>query len=263
MGISKAERTGQAGKGSWGHRNLSGAAMDYLFNTGEIGIRGKKGTQRVYDLIGNLLPDVLLQSPEPFPDDRAFVNWYVERRVGSVGLLWARNGGGWLGHYLSDKTLRTSVLAELAVEGRLKTISVEGVTEPFYIRSQDAGLLTNTLEMPNHGKTGARVLAPLDNLLWDRDMIARLFDFHYSWEVYVPAEKRKYGYYVLPVLYGDHFVARFETEPQRGKAPLTIKNWWWEKDFSGHDQAKAEILVGLRKFAGYLGTTLNVAPPPW
>ena len=150
----------------------------------------------------------------------------------------------------------------------------------------DAGLLSDNLEMPTEqdirernristgedpccgkslypGKTRVRVLAPLDNLLWDRDMIARLFDFHYSWEVYAPVEKRKYGYYVLPVLYGDRFAARFEPEPQRGDASLVIKNWWWEKDFSVHDQAKAEILVGLKKFAGYLGTTLNVTNLPW
>ena len=61
----------------------------------------------------------------------------------------------------------------------------------------------------------ARFIAPLDNLLWDRKMLEMLFGFSYRWEVYTPVAKRKFGYYVLPVLYNDRFVARFEAEPVR------------------------------------------------
>ncbi len=67
---------GRAGKGRWGHRNLSGATMDYLFNIGELGIFKKKNTQKIYDRIENLLPRELLDAPDPFANDHDFVKWY-------------------------------------------------------------------------------------------------------------------------------------------------------------------------------------------
>ncbi len=267
--LSTQLKMGEADVGNWGHRNLSGAAMDYLFNVGKIGISGKRGTQRIYDRIGNLLPESHLNAEEPFPDERSYVKWYTERRVGSIGLLWSRSGGGWLGHHLSNKSLRLSVLDELAEEGRLKTVSIEGITEPFYLRAKDVPLLeaVSAEADASSGTSGkkpvVRVLAPLDNLIWDRDMTERIFGLQYSWEVYLPVEKRKYGYYVLPVLYGDRFVARFEPEPQRGADPIRIRNWWWEKDFVADRQVKADIKAGLGTFAGYLGTRYDGRGLKW
>ncbi len=260
--LSTQMKMGEAGKGRWGHRNLSGAAMDYLFNTGEIGIQGKKGTQRIYDLIDNLLPEELLNFPEPFPDEHSFVRWYVARRIASVGLLWARNGGGWLGQHLSNKALRLSVLAELTDDGLLQRVFIDGITEPFHIRTEDVPML-NRITTEHEEKPVTRVLAPLDNLIWDRDMTRRIFGFEYTWEVYLPVDKRKYGYYVLPVLYGDRIVARFEPIPQRGNSPLTIRNWWWEKDITVNARLKDDMRSGLRRFAGYLGTEYDGGGFSW
>lgn len=74
----------------------------------------------------------------------------------------------------------------------------------------------------------AAVLAPLDNLIWDRELIRQLFGFHYRWEVYKPALEREYGYYVLPLLYNDRFIARFEPVMDKKSQTLNIMNWWWE-----------------------------------
>ncbi len=253
--LSTQLKMGKAGNINWGHRNLSGAAMDYLFNVGEIGIKGKRGTQRIYDLIEHLLPETLLHEVNPFVDEDAFVKWYVSRRIGSIGMLWARNGGGWLGHFLQNKARRSRVILALVSENLLQEIRVDGIPDPFYIRTGDLPILDaeNIVE----ATPSAHVLAPLDNLIWDRDMTMRLFDFQYSWEVYVPAEKRKYGYYVLPVLLGDHIVARFEPEPQRGDTPLTVKNWWWEKGLIPDARMKTAVHVGMKQFAGYLGTKFD------
>jgi uncharacterized protein YcaQ len=95
-------------------------------------------------------------------------------------------------------------------------------------------------------------LAPLDNLLWDRGLIEQLFNFQYSWEVYVPAEKRKYGYYVLPVLYGSELVARFEPEQQRGTEPLKIKHWWWEEGTAVSEDMKTAVEKSLERFCNYI-----------
>lgn len=245
---------GGGGKGSWGHRNLSSAAMDYMFNIGELGIYKKKNTQKVYDLIEKLLPQELLDYPDPFPSDRDFYKWYVKRRVGSMGLIWGRNGGGWLGHFLSDKALRTSILSELVEEGSLLTLSIEGIKETFYIRVEDYVILN---AVPAAKEKVMRFLAPLDNLLWDREMVEKLFGFKYTWEVYVPVEKRKYGYYVLPVLYGDQLVARFEPELQRRNEPLLIKNWWWEEGIVVSEEMKVSTNKSLERFCNYLEAPLS------
>jgi hypothetical protein len=99
----------------------------------------------------------------------------------------------------------------------------------------------------------AVVMAPLDNLLWDRRMLKELFDFDYRWEVYVPADKRRYGYYVLPVLYGDRFIARFEPGNDTKRSLLTIKNWWWESGTNPSDVMKADLVGCFRRFLEYLG----------
>lgn len=242
---------GEAGKGRWGHRNLSGAAMDYMFNIGELGILKKKNTQKIYDLIENLLPRELLDSPDPFVNDHDFFKWYFKRRIGSIGLLWGRNGGGWLGQFLSDKELRLSILAELVEEKSLQTLSIEGIGETFYMRQEDLKIFDSIHKEKGKEKI-MRFLAPLDNLLWDRDMIDKLFTFKYSWEVYVPIDKRKYGYYVLPVLYGDRLVARFEPEKQRSKNPLKIKNWWWEEGITVTKEMKSAVEKSLLMFCAYL-----------
>jgi uncharacterized protein YcaQ len=98
----------------------------------------------------------------------------------------------------------------------------------------------------------AALIAPLDNLLWDRKTINRLFDFSYMWEVYKPKEKREYGYYVLPVLYGDRFVARLDPSFDKKTRVLTIDNWWWEND-TQPDQALTDALSRcLGDFMDYL-----------
>lgn len=243
-------KLGEAGRGRWGHRNLAGAALDYLFNIGEVGIRGKRGSQKVYDLIEHLLPQELLNSPDPFADERDFQRWYVERRVGGVGLLWGRNGGGWLGQYLSDKPARTAILAELVEEGRLIAVSIAGIEEVFYLRGQDLAFLDAGDPLPGEA---ARLLAPLDNLLRDRELVERIFGFSYSWEVYLPTAKRKYGYYVLPVLHGDRLIARVELGQQRGSAPLCVRHWWWEAEAQPDSQLRAAVLAGLQRFAQFMG----------
>ena len=71
-------------------------------------------------------------------------------------------------------------------------------------------------------------LAPLDPMLWDRKLVEALWDYHYKWEIYTPVNQRKYGYYVLPILYGDKFVGRIEAAADRKAATLVVRNIWYE-----------------------------------
>ena len=84
-------------------------------------------------------------------------------------------------------------------------------------------------------------LGPLDSLLWDRKSLLQIFDFNYIWEVYKPAEQRKWGYYVLPIFYNDRFVARVDSRLEKGI--WMISHWWWESEIIPN----ADLLVALRK----------------
>jgi uncharacterized protein YcaQ len=107
---------------------------------------------------------------------------------------------------------------------------------------------------PNEKQPGVAFLAPLDPLCWDRDLLRRLFDFDYVWEVYVPEAKRRWGYYVLPILYGDRLVGRIEPRLNRRAGTLDIVGLWWEAGFDplqapGFVGALADALVAHRDFA--------------
>ena len=247
-------KLGACQKNRWGHRQISGAAFDYLLTAGELGVHSKKNAQKIYAPLTELLPAKILSAPDPFADDDEFLEWYVCRRIGSMGAYWARNGHGWLGHYLNDSELRRKALKSLEEKKVIVPFTVSGIDETFYLQRKDLAILNEQSRCDGE----ARILAPLDNMLWDRLLVKKVFDFEYTWEVYVPEAKRKYGYYVLPVLYRDSLIARFEPRRFEKGKPFAIKNWWWEASAgkSGskkNKEIKAAILKGLENFANYLG----------
>jgi hypothetical protein len=101
---------------------------------------------------------------------------------------------------------------------------------------------------------GVALLAPLDPLVWDRDLLRSLYDFDYVWEVYVPAARRRWGYYVLPILFGDRLVGRIEPRIDRRAGVLRVLDLWWETGFdpmtaTGFADALTDALEALARFA--------------
>ena len=94
-------------------------------------------------------------------------------------------------------------------------------------------------------------IAPLDPLLWDKPLLFALWDFRYTWEIYTPALKRKYGYYTLPVLYGENFAGRIEAIADHKKNILVVKGLWWETDIRQTDAIKDSLQQTLQKFAEF------------
>jgi uncharacterized protein YcaQ len=243
---SKDISIGESRQSRWGHRKLSSAALDYLYVIGELCVSNKIGTQKIYDFAKNVIP-FHANMKEDFQNEDEFLCWYVKRRIGSVGLLWDKSGGAWQGHFLSDKKKREKALKQLLEQGELSCIYVENIKAPFYFLKEDK----HYFDLKNNDKQ-VRFLAPLDNLLWDREMISKLFAFDYRWEVYTPAVKRRYGYYVLPVLYGNQLIARFEPLKAKKNTLFQIKNWWWEPDVRISNDLLASIDIAFRDFCQFL-----------
>lgn len=92
-------------------------------------------------------------------------------------------------------------------------------------------------------------IAPLDPLLWDKSLIQALWDFKYSWEIYTPAIKRKYGYYTLPILFGDHFIGHIEAIPDRKEGILHVKGLWWEPNIRQTKKLENTLMQTLKRFS--------------
>ena len=185
-------------------------ALDILFYRGDIVVHHRVSTRRYFDLAERVLPAKLVKANQGQASQEEYLDWHVYRRFAGPGLLQDKQiaafGGclGWRGGKLREAMRR------LAADGRLTPVRVDGLPrKPFYVRTSDLDALEAAAK-PVRSKPRAAFIAPLDHLLWDQGIPELLFDFHYRWEVYVTESKRKYGYYVLPVLYGERFVARMD-----------------------------------------------------
>lgn len=229
-------------------------ALDILLYGGETVVHHRVGTRRYFELSERVLPPKLMNARNPRVSPDEYLEWHVFRRAGGLGLVHARAsaafGGtiGWRGGRIR------AAMSRLAETGRLVPVAIEELPrQRFFVRRNDLPALEAAAKA-YRGKQGAALIAPLDNLMWDINLIAMLFDFRYAWEVYKPAQTRTYGYYVLPVLYGDRFVARMDPVFDRAGSVFTIKNWWWEKGAGKGDEAVAAALGAcLGAFTDYLG----------
>ena len=237
--------------GHWEKESLAArSVLEQLYTDGTLLIHHKTGSRKYYDLAEKYLPADLLNAPNPFPDEESLTDWRVQRRIGAVGMLWNRNSTAWLGISMTTEQ-RTAAFARLEKSGSIVPLQVEGIRFPMYLLSEDLPLLESVTAGQADTKARLEFLAPLDPMLWDRKLIEAVWDYQYSWEIYTPAVKRKYGYYVLPIVYGDRFVGRIEPKADRKTNTLTVQNVWLEpgvrktKPLSGKIDKAAQRLARL------------------
>lgn len=237
------------------------AVLEILFATGELGINHRVNTRRYFNLVERLLSTELLSLPDPNPDELDYQDWHVLRRVGSLGLANPRASEHWLGIFQVKAPQRRAALDRLLSRGDLALAQVDDGTSPrLYLRAVDLPRMEQALS-ETFAQPQAAFIAPLDNLLWDRGLIRWLFDFDYTWEVYKPAHQRKYAHYVLPVLYGERFVARMEAIFERKTLTLILRNWWWEENLQPGEEMMSALADCLHLFADYLGALSIQAEP--
>jgi hypothetical protein len=233
----------------WAATREGRAVLEALFTCGVVGIARRDGNRRTYDLIERLFPEELLARRVSKEES---LRHRLLSRFRAVGLLGASLSGEL--SYGTDKAPgRAAALAGLVAEGTLVPAEVEGVRGLRYLLADERTLL-DAARAPIRAPE-VSFLAPLDPLLWDRRLLRSLFGFDYTWEVYTPESKRRYGHYVLPILFGDRLVGRIEPRLERSLGRLNIAGIWFEEGFSPLDErgfvpAFARALEAYRAFVG-------------
>lgn len=203
------------------------AVMEAMFVVGELGISRRDGSRRYYDLIDRLVPAALLAAHAGEADQ---MRHRLLSRHRGVGLM-AVGGPGELVLGTGKAPERARITAALVDEGTLVPVAVEGFREARHVLADELPILEATAA-PGAGASSVSFVAPLDPLMWDRRLVRGLFGFDYIWEVYIPEAKRRHGYYVLPLLYGDRLVGRIEPRLTRASHTLRIAGVWFEDGFS-------------------------------
>jgi uncharacterized protein YcaQ len=240
--------------GYWGaDMHIERFALERLLALGEILIHHRVGNRRYYDIPERLLPAELIQAPDPFASLEQYQDWHVLRRIGGGGI--ARHSGAefWLGMMMMKSGERWETLMRLASEGLVLPIAIEELPgQIFFVRTSDWERFKTEPEAEST-RPETVILGPLDNLVWDRELLRMLFDFNYTWEVYVPQHRRVYGPYTLPVLLGDAFIARFDPKFDRSTKTLLVKAWWWEKGYTYNEKIGSALNNGFSEFIRFLG----------
>jgi uncharacterized protein len=236
--------------------NSSRSVLEQMYSTGELIIHHKKGTRKYYDLAGKYIQPKLLNAPEPLEDELDHHKWRVLRRIGAVGLLWNRASDAWLNIWGLKAEQRNEVFRQLLHEARIVPVAVEQMKDILYCRAEDLPLMEAVLHNPEP-EWRCELIAPLDNFIWDRKLINELFGFDYTWEIYTPAIKRKFGYYVLPLLYGEGFIGRAEVIAERKAGTLVVKNVWYENGIKPTKTMRTALNDCFRRFAWFNGCETN------
>jgi uncharacterized protein YcaQ len=225
--------------------------MEALFVSGRLGIARREGSRRHYDLIERLVPPELLALHESEEDA---MRHRLLSRYRAVGLT-ATSGQAEVMYGTGNAADRRRRTDELVDEGVLLPVQVEGLKAVQYLLADEESILDATGGPAAGEPQGVAFVAPLDPLVWDRRKLRELWGFDYLWEVYTPVAKRRWGYYVLPILFGDRLVGRIEPRLERASPDLRILGIWFEKDFSpmeapGFVAALRDAIEAYRSFVG-------------
>ncbi len=223
-------------------RNIS-RMLDYLWISGKIMVAGRDGIQKRWDLAERVLP---AWTPRDRLLEREVVRRAAQKSLRALGVATPRHIQQ---HFTRGRYPDlTRVLADLEAEGRVKRLEIRDLPGPWYLHADDELLMT---QLPADWQPRITLLSPFDNLICDRARTRQLFDFDYTMEIYVPAAKRKYGYYVLPILHGDRLIGRVDPAMDRERGALKVNAVYAEPDAPRNvGRAVAGAIEDLAAFLG-------------
>jgi uncharacterized protein len=226
-------------KGPWWDRSETKWVAEALFAAGVLTTATRVGFARHYDLAENVLPPEVLTRRV---DDREAVRELTERAATALGIGTEADIRDYF--RLSTQQVRPA-LAELVAAGELEKVTVRGWTGPAYLRTGQS--------VPRRDR-GTALLCPFDPLIFFRPRVQRLFGFHYRIEIYTPAPKRRYGYYVWPLLFDGRLVGRADLKADRARNALHVVGAFVEPD-----QPRASVAAALACELGSMASWLGLA----
>ncbi len=253
LGTKDFEHSRKGPSKGWWDWKPAKIALEALYGAGILLISHRENFQRFYNLAERILPS-WVDTSEPTEEER--IQFFVLRTMGCLGLIKASNIRK---YYLpwSMSLRRTSrqlqvTLNKLVEENRAARFDVEGDTKPYYCLIEDAGRIQE-IEEGDFKLNGVRFLTNFDNVLWNRDRVKELFDYEVKLETYIPKEKRKYGYYNLPILKGDHLIGRIVPKMDRKSRTMIIHSVWHEPWFKPDETFENAFNEAMESFARFNG----------
>jgi uncharacterized protein len=236
--------------------NAVRAVLEAFAVMGVLGLARRDGNRRYYDVLERLLPHDVLARKLPL---REQLRYKLLSRYRAHGLLGVAGGGDIFGGIgaakaspkLPDHPGRNALREELVELGELVPVEVESMRGKRFVIKEDVELLQAPPEPP----PSVAFLPPFDPLVWDRGLLGSLFDFEYVWELFLPPAKRRWGWYVLPIVFRDRFVGRIEPRIDRAEGRVQVLDVWWEDGFAprrtaGFVDAMRDALRAYLRFAG-------------
>jgi uncharacterized protein len=249
IGEMDVNREAPRREGSWWGWGDGKRVVEHLFYTGQVTAVRRNGFTRYYMLPSQWLPaDVLATEPPPADEARRELLLVA---AAAHGIGTARDLAD---YYRLNVPAARPLVAELAAEGALVPVRVEGWSEPAYLHPE--------ARMPRRRLRARALLSPFDSLIWERARTERLWDMRYRIEIYVPEPKRVHGYYVLPFLLDEALVARVDLKADRQAGVLRVRSAWAEPTVADRDRVCAELAAELAAMALWLGLPEGVTVEP-
>lgn len=230
--------TRQERAGPWWDWSAEKTALEWLFAAGELTVAGRRGFERLYDLPERVLPSAIVNHPQVAEADAQ--RGLLLHAVKALGVGTEKDIRD---YFRQDPTPAKAGLAELVEQGTIERVQVQSWKQPAYALP--------AIRVPRK-VTASALLSPFDSLIWERARTERLFDFHYRLEIYTPAHKRVYGYYVLPFLHHERIAARVDLRAERAAGRLAVHAV--HEEAPGLDEEGMHALAAnLRQLADWLG----------
>lgn len=234
-------------KGTWWDWKFEKDALEFWFCAGELMIARREKFQRVYDLRERVKEG---WSDVDVPALDETMRHFVAQTVRALGIAKRE----WVADYfrLMKKPVDKAI-KELLADGTLTEVSVESWPEPALMLKKSLPLLDSRKH--DLTPTLTTLLTPFDSLIFDRKRTKQLFDFDFSIECYLPPAKRKYGYYLVPILHRGRLVARADVKAHRQQGVFEVKGLFWEQRYPVDDQMVAEVNEAIQRCADWHQTS--------
>jgi len=233
------------------------AALEYLWRTGALAVARRINFHKVYDLTERVLPEA---HAAPRPDPKEHLEWACRSALERLGVAAADEiAGFWRAVSLEE------------AKGWCERSAAAGAIVPVLVASVDGAPPRRAWALPDWEEREAalpsappriRLLSPFDPILRDRKRTLRLFGFDYRFEAFVPAPKRRWGYYVLPLLEGERLVGRLDPKLRRDEGLLEIRQVWWEPGVRRSKGRQAALETAIERLARLTGAAEWATAPP-